>query len=713
MSRVIGLSLLLALLFTTFLSFFQVHHQVRDDHQQQLTTMNQLLAKATQLLLQDAGEQDINSLFSEAQHQALFPIYSITLLNAERDVLNSTGLGTLIEQPESGWFGNEHQFHRVHHDRVLSSQPLTLSVEPTEWGYLLIEAGSPEFPWGLWLWQMLIWLMVPCLLLFALWLTAQRQKNFLQLSSEDLKQLALRWLDGDLHVRLAQQHPLSSVFNQLFEQIQQQQQQHELQRTELAEQLVQLQQQWQQHDSEQSTQAEQLQHAQQRLADQECEFTELLAQVADTPDQWLKQVLLEGVALKQRQIKPVATTKLMLADWIASQMSGWRSCVQEKQQLQVYEDLQAVDFSISVSEADLALCCQSLIRLCCRSTQQSQLALHWQLQPEQGRLQLSVLMKGESLSEELCQLLESTPLAITPDTPLEVYFITQACRRLNAKLSVACLHELGSSFLLECPVQVSSHSPANRLERLYCFKDKASIEPSLIHNLKGLTHQLNVVQEWTDLPSMTQRADAPMLVLMPAQVPDEAISQWQALLAQPHVLLLTDGKSPQAWLSDQAVPKLLLPVSNQEIMQHLPTLTASSTEQLTTERRFSLLIVDDNETNQAFLQAVLAPYPFTLAAEYTGQAALARCSQQQFDLILMDIQLPDMSGIEVTQQLRTRAEFEHTTILAFTAHALPDEIERFKQAGMNDVVIKPLDSNKVATLLRWCLQPPDADEAVL
>ncbi|MCH8536241.1 MAG: response regulator [Alkalimonas sp.] len=701
MNRIMGLSLLLALLFTTFLSFFQVHHQVRHDHQQQLTTMSQLLAKATQLLLQDAGEQDINSLFSEAQHQALFPIYSITLLNAERSVLSSTGLSTLIEEPEASWFGNEHQFHRLHHDRVLSSQPMTLSAEPTEWGYLLIEAGSPEFPWRLWFWQMLIWLMVPCLLLFVLWLVAQRQKNFLQMGFEDIKQLALRWMDGDPDVRLARQHPLSSEFNQLFDRVQQQQQEHEAQRASLAEQVVQL----QQGEHAQASQAQQLQQVQQKLIEQEQQFTELLTQLAAVPDQWLRQGLTQCVGAWQRQTETTTPSKLLLADWIASQMPSWRSCPRTSQQLQVFEDLKAADFTIGLQDAELALCCQSLIQLCCRFTKQSQLALHWQLQPELGQLQLSIVMKGESLAEDMCLLLESAPDQLMPNAPLEIYCIARACQRLNAKLSISCLQELGSSFLLECPVQLSSCAPPSRFERLYCFKQSSTLAPALMHNLKALTHQLHVFQQWNELPSEASRAGTPLLVLMPSQSPDDEISQWQSLLAQPQVIMLTDEHELADWQRQIQVPTLSLPLSSQEVMRQLKTLAEPA------ERSFRLLIVDDNETNQAFLQAVLASYPFDLVAEYTGKSALERCSKQHFDLILMDIQLPDMSGVEVTRQLRARPDFESTTILAFTAHALPEEVERFKQAGMNDVVIKPLDSKKVATLLSWCHLQPDAATA--
>lgn len=697
MNRIMGLILLLALLVTIFLSFFQVHHQVRHDHQQQLTTMSQLLATASQLLLQDGTEQEINRLFSEAQHQALFPIYSITLFNAEQAVLSSTGLGTLIEQPEGRWFGNEHHFHRLHHDRMLSSHPMMLSMEPTEWGYLLIEAGSPEFPWTLWLWQMLIWLMVPCLLLFSLWLVAQRQKSFLQMGMEDIKQLTWQWLDGASDTRLARQHPLSAELNQLFDRVQQQQQEHETQRANLAEQVVQL----QQREHEQGSHSAQLQQAQQQLSDQEQQFTELLVQLAALPDHWLKQGLTQCVGVWQRQMQPGTPSRLVLADWIALQMPIWRSCTRASQQLQVFEDLAAADYAISVQDAELSLCCQSLIQLCCRFTQQSQLALHWQLQPELGQLKLSIVMKGESLAETMCQLLESAPNQLGPDVPLEVYFITQARQRLNATLTISCLQELGGSFLLECPVEVSSCSPPARLERLYCFKMSHTLAPAFMHNLKALTHQLHLIQQWDELPSVASRADTPLLVLVPAELQQDEISQWQAILSQPRVVMLTSEHGQVDWPRHLQVPSLTLPVSSEEVMHQLKQLAEPA------QRKFRLLIVDDNETNQAFLQAVLAAYPFELVAEYTGKAALERCSQQHFDLILMDIQLPDMSGIEVTQQLRTRPDLESTTILAFTAHALPEEVERFKLAGMNDVVMKPLDSKKVATLLSWCRLRPD------
>jgi CheY-like chemotaxis protein len=74
-------------------------------------------------------------------------------------------------------------------------------------------------------------------------------------------------------------------------------------------------------------------------------------------------------------------------------------------------------------------------------------------------------------------------------------------------------------------------------------------------------------------------------------------------------------------------------------------------------------------------------------------------AHNRYQLILMDIQLPDLSGTEVTKRIRQLRHHQQTSILAFTAHALPDEIASFRRAGMDDVLIKPLDTQKIAHIL--------------
>ena len=74
--------------------------------------------------------------------------------------------------------------------------------------------------------------------------------------------------------------------------------------------------------------------------------------------------------------------------------------------------------------------------------------------------------------------------------------------------------------------------------------------------------------------------------------------------------------------------------------------------------------------------------------------ALAR--QHSPDLILMDIQLPEISGLEVTKWLKDDEDLAHIPIIAVTAHALPDELAAFREAGIDGVLTKPIRLRTVA-----------------
>ena len=112
--------------------------------------------------------------------------------------------------------------------------------------------------------------------------------------------------------------------------------------------------------------------------------------------------------------------------------------------------------------------------------------------------------------------------------------------------------------------------------------------------------------------------------------------------------------------------------------------------------------VDDNNTNLAFIQVLLKEQPIQLYTASCGSDAIKLCQQQHFDVILLDIQLPDIAGTEVARQLRQLERYQDTPILAFTAHALEEEVNAFIRAGMNDVIFKPLEPSKLELIMRWC-----------
>ncbi|GAA0853727.1 hybrid sensor histidine kinase/response regulator [Aliiglaciecola litoralis] len=116
-----------------------------------------------------------------------------------------------------------------------------------------------------------------------------------------------------------------------------------------------------------------------------------------------------------------------------------------------------------------------------------------------------------------------------------------------------------------------------------------------------------------------------------------------------------------------------------------------------------VLAVDDMEMNLRLLSTWLKPSKIDLRLSYTGEDAVKLCKEQEFDLILMDVQMPNMDGLQASKLIRKTQLNIGTPIIAVTAHALKEEQERLLASGMDDYLPKPLDlSDLVALIQRWC-----------
>ena len=104
-----------------------------------------------------------------------------------------------------------------------------------------------------------------------------------------------------------------------------------------------------------------------------------------------------------------------------------------------------------------------------------------------------------------------------------------------------------------------------------------------------------------------------------------------------------------------------------------------------------VLLVEDHEVNRQLAQLVLENYGMVVDAAENGGAALRCFDQHRYDVILMDIQMPDMSGLDVTALMRRHAEVARarTPIIALTANAFRADNERYLAAGMDDCLAKP------------------------
>jgi two-component system, sensor histidine kinase and response regulator len=105
-----------------------------------------------------------------------------------------------------------------------------------------------------------------------------------------------------------------------------------------------------------------------------------------------------------------------------------------------------------------------------------------------------------------------------------------------------------------------------------------------------------------------------------------------------------------------------------------------------------VLVAEDNPVNQKLTVRLLERCGHSAIVANNGLEALKAFQSQSFDLIIMDVQMPDMSGLEATEEIR-KAEAQtgdHVPIIALTAHAMKGDLEKCLNAGMDDYLSKPI-----------------------
>jgi CheY-like chemotaxis protein/signal transduction histidine kinase/CHASE3 domain sensor protein len=168
-------------------------------------------------------------------------------------------------------------------------------------------------------------------------------------------------------------------------------------------------------------------------------------------------------------------------------------------------------------------------------------------------------------------------------------------------------------------------------------------------------------------------------------------------------IIIKDARSPERLLGEVTLflhqVEAKLPPEHQQMLK-----TARDRESMLEGRR--VLIVEDDVRNVFALSSVLEPKGIAVTIARNGREALdvlARSSREaatRIDLVLMDIMMPEMDGLTAMREIRKRSEWKNLPIIALTAKAMADDHDKSLAAGANDYIAKPLDVEKLLSLVR-------------
>ena len=113
-----------------------------------------------------------------------------------------------------------------------------------------------------------------------------------------------------------------------------------------------------------------------------------------------------------------------------------------------------------------------------------------------------------------------------------------------------------------------------------------------------------------------------------------------------------------------------------------------------------MLVVEDNLVNQKVVSSMLARHGFRVEVAGNGREALTAMNREAAEVILMDVQMPEIDGLTTARLIRENPKWRDVPIVALTAHAMQGDRDRCMQAGMNDYLSKPIAPLAVVECVR-------------
>jgi CheY-like chemotaxis protein len=178
----------------------------------------------------------------------------------------------------------------------------------------------------------------------------------------------------------------------------------------------------------------------------------------------------------------------------------------------------------------------------------------------------------------------------------------------------------------------------------------------------------------------------------------------------PVVILLDRGEKLQTKLTHIVDKVIYNPLFPSVISKHLASvhninLQSKRKVKLVSKEKINVLVVEDNLINQRLIQIMLKEYNAVVSVASNGNEAVEACVNNKFDIVFMDIDMPQKNGIVATKEIKNMANLNHKTpIVALTALAMQGDRERILGEGLDDYLSKPLTRDKLSRILNKYLK---------
>ncbi|MCQ8868801.1 two-component sensor histidine kinase BarA [Vibrio splendidus] len=303
-------------------------------------------------------------------------------------------------------------------------------------------------------------------------------------------------------------------------------------------------------------------------------------------------------------------------------------------------------------------------------------------------------------------------------TGLGLVITQKLVSQMGGEISLTSRLHQGSTFWFTLRLSTTD-MPMTELIETQCLQDKQLllIEPNM--QAASITQQILtqeglVVTYRSVMPDESTSYDYVLLNLAANQEYQfDTVSGWAIGAKKIAQNVIIGTPSTELALGEQLMKEvdvqcITKPLSRKKLLQTLisnqaPTLIAPAIETHSEEKLpLTVLAVDDNPANLKLITALLKERVETVISCTSGQKAIDKAKETPFDIIFMDIQMPQMDGVTACNNIKELANNANTPVIAVTAHAMVGERDRLLEAGMDDYLTKPIEEHVLQqVLIHW------------